>query len=188
LKLFDLLFLVLFLVTLIAMIVAAYQSLRGRIAKAGRVVLGSVIVWAIYLAVVIAVSLSTPRREVAIGEVRCFDDWCVAVAAMSPGPPFAATLRVSSRGARIRQGAPDTFVYLEDSAGKKIAPRTCSGPAFATKISSEESYEKICEFGVAAGERIAGLVVRHGSTGPVAVIIGDDAALFHKPAIVPIRD
>lgn len=181
LTIFDVLFLVLFLLTLIALIVAAYQSLRGGTGKAVRSVVGAAIVWVIYLGGVIVVSLSTPRREVAIGELRCFDDWCLTVERLSPA---SATLRVSSRAARIRQGAPDTFVYLEDSGGKKIAPRSCSGPGFENKISSEESYEKICEFDVSAGVQIAGLVVRHGSTGPGVLIIGDDSALFHQPAIV----
>lgn len=178
------LFLVLFFATLVVLLAGAFHSLRGRIAKAGRLVMAVAISWTIYLAVVVAVSLSTPRREVAIGEVRCFDDWCLTVERLSSG---SATLRVSSRAARIKQGAPDTFVYLEDSEGKKIAPRSCSGPPFATKIRSEESYEKTCEFDVATSGAIVGLVVRHGSTGPGAVVIGDDAALFHKPAIVRIN-
>ena len=45
--------------------------------------MGVVVFWAIYLCVVIAVSLSTPRREIAMGEDRCFDDWCIAVESIS---------------------------------------------------------------------------------------------------------
>ncbi len=187
--LFDLLFLVVFLATLIALIVAAYKSLRGRIAQAGRVLVGVVLFWAIYLCVVIAVSLSTPRRVIAMGEDRCFDDWCIAVEGVSGGSgKLSANLRVSSVAKRIQQGAPDTFVYLEDVDGKRYPSRpTGDQPSFATRIGPGESFKTVREFGVPEGVRIAGLVVRHGSTGPGAVVIGDDSALFHKPAIVKIR-
>jgi hypothetical protein len=189
LTVFDLLFLAVFFSTLIALIVGAYKSLRGRIAEAGRVLIGVVVFWAIYLCVVVAVSLSTPRRVVAIGEDRCFDDWCITVESISSGSSrVSANLRVSSIAKRIQQGAPDTFVYLEDAGGKRYPSRPGGGqPSFATKIGPGESFKTVREFDVPEGVRIAGLVVRHGSTGPGAIVIGDDSAIFHKPAIVKIE-
>jgi hypothetical protein len=51
-------------------------------------------------------------------------------------------------------------------------------------IGPGESYDTIREFDVPAGVKIVGLVVRHSGSGPGALVIGDDDALFHKPAIV----
>jgi hypothetical protein len=188
LTLFDLLFLAVFLATLIALIVGAYQSVRGRIAQAGKVLLGVIVFWAIYLCIVAAVSLSTPRRVVAIGEDRCFDDWCIAVEKVTGTGSIAVTLRVSSVAKRIRQSAPDTTVYLEDAEGKRYVSKPATGqPSFGTMIGPGESFVTVREFDVPSGARELGLVVKHGSTGPGAIVIGDDAAMFHKPAIVKIQ-
>jgi len=184
LKLFDLVFLLLFFATFVALIFAAYSAVRGRIGQASRIVLGTAGVWIIYLGIVVAVSLATPRRVVAVGEERCFDDWCITVLGKSAGPPIAVTLRVSSQAKRVRQSAPDTTVYLEDTGGKRYSPRSMeSQPSFGTMIGPGESFETIRLFDVPANVRILGLVVRH-STGPGAVIIGEDSAVFHSPAIV----
>jgi hypothetical protein len=184
LRIFDLLFLTLFLATFVALLLAAYSAVRGRIIKAGKIAIGSAAVWAIYLGIVVAVSLSTPRRIVAMGEERCFDDWCITVEGKSPGPPVAVTLRVSSHAKRVRQSAPDNTVYLEDSEGRRYSARPADAqPSFGTMIGPGEVYETIRQFDVPANVRILGLVVRH-STGPGAAIIGDDGAWFHPPAIV----
>jgi hypothetical protein len=186
LTLFDLLFLLIFLATLIALIVAAYLSLRGHFAKAGRLVLGVAMFWVVYLGVVAAVSLSTPRRMVAMGEDRCFDDWCISVERVSGTRPIAVTLRVSSRAKRVRQSAPDNIVYLEDSEGKKYASLPAGDqPSFGTMIGPGESFDTIRTFDVPVGAQGLGLVVQHGAI-PGNVIIGEDGALFHKPAIVKL--
>ncbi len=186
--LFDLLFIAVFLASLIILIVAAYLAVRGRFPSAGRLLLRLAMFWFVYLATVVAVSLSTPRRVLAIGEDHCFDDWCIAVKQVSDGPPLAVTLGVSSRAKRVRQGAPDTFVYLEDSQGNRYAPRPAAHqPSFATMIGPVESFETAREFDVPASARGLGLVVRHGSSGPGAIVIGDDSAMFHKPAIVKLN-
>ena len=191
-----------FLATLIALIAAAYQSIRGQIAKAGRIVLGTAGFWVIYLAVVAGVSLATPRRVIAIGEQRCFDDWCITVERVSGSNPSGSnpimvTLRVASVAKRITQAAPDTTVQLEDSDGRLYSSKSESGqPTFATKIGPGESFETMREFevpdnvknNVKNNVKIVGVVVRHGSSGPGAIVIGDDAAIFHKPAIVKIPE
>ncbi len=183
--LFDLLFIAIFLTTVGVLIYAAYCSLRGRLAKAGKVVLGAAIFWAIYLAIVIGVSLSTPRKVLAIGERRCFDDWCITVQSVDEGRPFKVTLRVYSDAKRVTQSAPDNRVFLEDETGKRYAAGPDNGqPPFSKMIGPGESYDTIREFDVPAGVKVVGLVVGHSGAGPGALIIGDDDAIFHKAAIV----
>jgi hypothetical protein len=185
LTLFDLLFLAIFIATAVVLIYAAYCSLRGRIAQAGKVVVGAAIFWAVYLAVVIVVSFATPRRVLAIGERRCFDDWCLTVQSVDDGRPFKVTLRVYSDAKRVTQSAPDNKVFLEDDSGKRYAAGPENGqPPFSKMIGPGESYDTIREFDVPAGVKIVGLVVGHSGVGPGAIVIGDDDAIFHKPAIV----
>jgi hypothetical protein len=52
-------------------------------------------------------------------------------------------------------------------------------------IGPGESFETVREFDVPAGVHGLGLVVRHGAF-PGNIVIGDDGALFHKPAIVKL--
>jgi hypothetical protein len=197
LTLFDLLFILVFVATAAALLFAAYAAIRGRFAQAGRVVLRTAIFWTVYLGIVVAVSLKTPRRVVAIGEQRCFDDWCITVERVShlpgagpgdsAGSPVSVVLSVSSEAKRVRQSAPDNAVFLENAQGKRYPARPAGAqPSFGTMIGPGESYETIREFDVPMNTQIVGLVVRHGGNGPGSVIIGDDAALFHKPAIVKL--
>ena len=183
--LFDLLFLAIFLATAVTLIYAAYCSLRGRLAKAGKVVLGAAIFWAVYLVIVTAVALATPRKVLAMGERRCFDDWCLTVVSADEGRPFKVTLRVYSDAKRVAQSAPYNRVFLEDDTGKRYSAGPENGqPPFSKMIGPGESYDTIREFDVPAGVKIMGLVVGHSGPGPGALIIGDDDAIFHKPAIV----
>ncbi len=187
--LFDLLFLLLFVVTLGWLVVAAYYSLRGRIGTAALQVGVMAGIWAVYLAIVIVVSLATPRKVLAIGERRCFDDWCLTVQSVNDTHPFKVTLRVYSDAKRVTQSAPQNKVFLEDNAGQRYASMPEKGPEngqapFSKMIGPGESYDTIREFDVPAGVKIVGLVVGHSGAGPGAMVIGDDDALFHKPAIV----
>ena len=156
---------------------------------AGKVVLGAAIFWAIYLTIVAAVSFATPRKVLAIGERRCFDDWCLTVQSVDGGRPFKVTLRVQSDAKRVTQSAPGNQVFLEDDAGKRYAAGPENGqPPFSKMIGPGESYDTIREFDVPAGVKIVGLVVGHSSgPNPGALVIGDDDAIFHKPAIVKLN-
>ncbi|HLW76529.1 MAG TPA: hypothetical protein VKS01_06075 [Bryobacteraceae bacterium] len=177
--LFDLLFLAVFLATLVALIAAAVFSIRGDNARAGRTALGVAVFLGIYLAIVLGVSLATPRRYVNLGERHCYDDWCVTVVEATAGSPFTVKLKVSSDAKRIRQSAPDTKVFLEDSTGKRYTGRIGPGqPGFGTMIGPGEWFETVHEFDVPAGVRVEGLVLAHG-TGPGLFVIGEDAALLH---------
>ncbi len=76
--LFDLLFILATLALVIAVTIAAFHAVRGRWSRALAVLRRVAIAGAIYFAVVVAVSLATPRQVVPLGSPQCFDDWCIA--------------------------------------------------------------------------------------------------------------
>jgi hypothetical protein len=81
--LFDLLFIVSFVTSVILIIRIGYLAVRGRktsVKTTARFLGGFV---GIYAAIVVQVSLSSARKLVGIGEPRCFDEWCIAVTAVS---------------------------------------------------------------------------------------------------------
>ena len=63
---------------------------------------------AIYMLVVLTVSVATPRRHYRLGDTQCFDDWCIAVTSATRATPTTVTvgLRLSSRAKRVSHQLP----------------------------------------------------------------------------------
>src|SRR6478672_4933150 len=110
---FEPLFLLLVLVAVVTLVTALAFVVRGKFARAVRIGRRFAMGATIYFAIVIAVSLVTPRREFRVGDTQCFDDWCIAVveAHRAESPPAASydvTLRLSNRGRRMPIGEKGT--------------------------------------------------------------------------------
>jgi hypothetical protein len=78
-SLFDLLFLVAALVTVITLATAGVIALQGYRAKAFRILRVYGICLVTYLATALSVDFFTPQRVIAPGLPWCFDDWCLQV-------------------------------------------------------------------------------------------------------------
>src|ERR1700730_9498098 len=72
---FDLLFIVVFLATIVTLLVAAVAAVRGRGRRAMAIMLRLGVFAGTYLGVVILVSLVSPRRVLNVGDDLCWDDW-----------------------------------------------------------------------------------------------------------------
>ena len=106
----DLLFVALVLVSAGVLLIAGLSLARGQFRRALRLLGGFTLGLTLYLGLVVAVSLLSAPREVAFGENRCFDDWCIAVEDVSrttsaTGATYTATLRLSNRARRVSQRA-----------------------------------------------------------------------------------
>lgn len=206
---FDLVFILVFLSTVVTLAFVLYAVVRGQQEKAGRVLrrLGTLL--AAYLGTVVAVSLLTPRRVLGLKEDQCFDDWCVAVeeVRLSPavGPPpllpakgifYVVELRVSSRALRRAQSAPDTTVYLLDNQGRTYHPSPEGQRAYeadhgeaaslGARLQPGGSFHTVRVFDLPGDARDVGLVVSHGE-GPGWFIIGDSQSLLHKRTMIRLR-
>lgn len=128
--LFDLIFLGNFLASLVTLGRVCYLLVRGRREAARRTVLGLTVSIGAYTLVLVIVSLSSRQKVLAIGEPQCFDDWCIAVEAVTRqqsigntqanGVFYVITARVSSRAKRRRQRETDVYAYLTDSRGRRF--------------------------------------------------------------------
>src|SRR5436189_1852216 len=83
---FDLFAIVSFLLTLGALVRIGYFLIRKRTAAASKTTVRIATFLAIYAAVLVVVSLVTPGKVLAVGQVRCFDEWCIAVTKASRQP------------------------------------------------------------------------------------------------------
>jgi hypothetical protein len=199
----DLFFLASVLLVLTLTVRIAVSMLRRRWETARRLatVLGFYL--GCYAALLIGVALARPRRILAPGERRCFDDWCAAAITARPadggveqpcesgraGRVWIATLEVSSVAKRIRQRARDARAEIEDRVGKRYepcAPALKNGGDSPLSLSAEigpgESFRLLLPFRLPAGSEPAGIVFHHGDF-PGAIIIGADQSFRHPPAL-----
>ena len=185
----DLWFLASVLFELALLLLTAVRAMRRQwdsVRRSARLAGGYLAVYAIVL---IAVSLVMPRRFLAPGERRCFDDWCVtALAAERNGHQWLAALEISSVAKRVHQRARDAEVEMEDLDGRRYRP--CGAPIGGRRMTGElapgESFQVTEPFCLPRDAQPAGLVIRHGAF-PGVLIIGDDQSFLHPPALARVN-
>lgn len=188
---FDLIFIVAFLSLVIAVVMAAFQAIRGRRERALTIVRRIGATAAAYFAAVAVVSIGTPRQVIPMGVAQCFDDWCIAAVGVAPQHAGAddslrVLLRLSSTARGITQGERDVRVYVIDDKNRQYAPIAEPG---ALPLSAGIPPE-----GVLTPSRLfvlprdAGhpmLIVVH-DWFPHCCIIADRESLLHRPTVVPL--
>ena len=187
---FDLLFILLFLTSVITLICVAVNAFRGRGAKALRTLRTYAICLAIYLAVVFAVALATPQRIIPLGEAHCFDDWCITVEhADHQANTYTVDLQLSSRAKRVTMRENGALVYLTDDQGRRFDPAPDpSAIPIDVQLQPGEAVETKRSFAVPNDAHGVGLVLAHQGffCFPGCFIIGDDGNPLHKRTIVPL--
>lgn len=187
---FDLLFILLFLTSVVTLATAAFAAMRRRFATALRILRNYAICFAIYMAIVATVALASPQRIVQMGEDRCFDDWCFAVEhADHQGSTYTLTLRLSSRAKRVSQREKGVNIYLMDAQGRRFSPSPDpSAVPFDVLLQPGEAVETKRSYTLPADARALGVVLAHDGSYcfPACFIIGDDGNPLHKRTLVPL--
>jgi hypothetical protein len=186
---FELLFLVLALVTLVTLLAAAVRQLTGRRGDARRLLLrllGGVV---LYLSAVVTVTIVQPRKEYRIGDVQCFDDWCIAVEGVQqsqdPAGPYEVRLRLENRSRGTPMGERGTVVYLTDAQGRRHDP--LPDPAevsFDARLEPGQSVVTTRYFRLPQDATGLGLVYTHEGGFPIAWLVLTEGGWFADPPIV----
>jgi hypothetical protein len=191
---FDLLFILLFLLVLAALTVAGTRAMRGRRREAFKIIRAVVLAGAAYFVVLIVVSLATPQRFLPIGVDRCSDDWCIAVTNVERTPSSAGTtynvaFRISSRARRVTQRERGVVVYLRDQSGYRYEPQPDPAAVpFDTQLAPLEAINATRRFVLPSEVHNVGLVVsRSGVPFPGCCIIGGEGSLLHRRTIVSLE-
>jgi len=208
-SLFDALFVAVALAVVVTIATAAASAVRGRWRRAAALLGACAAGTAIYLGVVVAVSLASPQRVLAIGDDWCFDDWCVTVdevrrtsvlgprdrPATADGTFWVVRLHLSNHGRGRAQRASSAAIHLLDARGRRHAVslrgqqalEADEGPAppLTATVSVGTPVNTVQVFDVPSDARIRGLTVRHPvGPAPGLFIVGDPASLLHRPTIV----
>jgi hypothetical protein len=196
----DLFFLASVLLVLILCGRIAISALQGRWGTARRTARLLGLFVASYAVLLMALALALPRRFYAVGERRCFDDWCVAAlgARVADGPAdppcqpmqgsrtWVAVAEVSSVARRVRQRARDARAELEDRQGHRYQPCAAPSRQLSDELGPGESFRVLLPFRLPMGARPAGLVVHHGDF-PGIVIVAADRSFLHPPALMRVQ-
>lgn len=190
---FDLLFILLFLTSVITIAFAAFSALRGRRPRAMAILRRYAVGAAIYLGIVLIVSLAAPRQLLRLGEPLCFDDWCITVENVERGVSpsevtYIASLHLASRARRVAQRENDLVVYLSDTFGRRYDP-VADSTAIPLNVLLQplESVTTRRTFKVPAGATVSGLVITHESKFPIEWLIIGGGPL-RKPPMVRIEE
>ncbi len=135
---FEPLFILCFLATVVVLIVATVTAISGKRARALAALRKLGICAMIYVTVLLVVSAASARKIYRIGDQQCFDDWCITVTgATRPRPESAEVrLRLSSRTKRVPQREKGTLAYLIDSQGGGTILRRNRSPFRSTRCFS----------------------------------------------------
>jgi len=187
---FDLLFLASFLVSVVALIAAAYAAIRGRVSRAFSI-LG---VWmacaVLYLGASLAVAYAAPQRVIPAGTPWCFDDWCLTVENIKrTDTVYKVDLRISSAAKRVTQRALGAWIYLRDENDTHYDPTPDpTDVPLDVLLQPGESVAAQRSFKVPGKVHELGLVTGHGGGPPCGLmslaIIGAGGCLFHKETMI----
>jgi hypothetical protein len=189
-SIFDLLFIVLFLATVVALLTAASFAIRGQGARAVALLRRLGICVGAYLGIIVVTSLFWPRTVLRVGDRRCFDDWCIAVENAIRQPAgdhvdYLVAIRLSSTARRVSQRENDVAVYMTDDSGRRYDPApNKSDVSLNVRLGPQESVAATRSFEVSADTREPGVVIAHEGGFPIGWFIIGYETWFHKPTIV----
>jgi hypothetical protein len=186
---FEPLFILLFLAAIITLIVAGVSAFTGRRSRALKILRRLAIGAAAYFAVVVAVAATSTPRVYHVGEMQCFDDWCITVVdakrtATDSAQMWAVTLRISSRAQRVAQRETGATVYLTDSLHRRfdVASGVPVMPLDA-QLQPGESIESVRAYRLPPDARAVGLVYTHEGVFPIGDFIIGENEWFHKTVV-----
>ena len=206
---FDLLFIFLFLATIITLLIIVINMLCGRKHTALRIlrILGGSL--AAYFCVVVVVALAAPQKVLMPGQSRCFDEMCFTVTNVKIAPTigrkppitkaegvfYLVTIQISCHGhgrAQSEGGVGASLIdakgytYEVSSAGQHAYEAESRGnPPLTTRVAPGENVSSVQVFDVPV--KASEVALHIGHSGPGLFIIGDDESPLHKPTIIRLQ-
>ena len=195
--LYELLFILLFLVSVGSLLLSA---LLWRSGKAKKLLAGLVCVWVVYLAVLAVADVLQAPKVFKVGEEECFDEMCFAVVDAPHGEQTGAagggktlkvvTIRATSRslgrpqaegGLRARLYGDGRYIDASATGQASYEAQHGAAARLTDRLAPGESKLAVVVFEVPQGMGTPGLVLDHGFT-PGYFVIGESPFL-HQPDV-----
>jgi hypothetical protein len=174
--------------------------LRGERTKAFKGLRWVAVVWVVYLAVLVGVSLKQPQRVVALGQDQCYDEMCFTVVgadeiprllgkneAMDGGRLIRVKVRVHNTARDKTQSQGLIRAYLVDKQGQRWEEsKGVSGNRLTAKVEAGGTMVSEPVFKVTEDATGLELVFTRGSWQPGALVIGDSDSWLHRKTVVAL--
>lgn len=163
------------------LIVAVVLAVRRSWSRLRATVVGAVSLVIMYAAALVTVSVATPPSSMAIGQWKCFDDWCASVTSLTrTGDAVVVTLSVQNRGRR--EQAPDTprAWFVHDGRRDQLAV-----PGLASRVPGG-AVQALPQIRLMAPRSESPMLVITEGGFPSRLVIGDDNSPFHPQAGWPL--
>lgn len=175
-SLFDLLFLVCALATIVSLLVALMCAVSGRSRRALAILRAWAVAAAIYFAADLVSVFTTPLRVLYPHDPECSDDWCFTVesSGREPADPaiYRVNLKIYSRALRVEQRERGLRLYLTGPDGRRYDPLDQPGDVpFDTKLGPGESAAVSRAFRIPPGVRGLTLSMVHEDGFPIGKLI-----------------
>ncbi len=191
----------------IALVVTLVTRRRKAAARIG---LGVAAWIGIYAAALLLVSLTTPQRELAMGEEHCFDEMCFSVQNVATsktldegnqklttgGIFYIVTVQLRNDAKRVAQKPSDLAIWIQDNQGRSYTQILGAGDALGQpldasrlwdqKLQAGESQARTLAFDLPADTAEPRLVITEGG-GPTFLIIGDENSPFHAKTVFKLK-
>lgn len=188
---YEPLFLLIALASVIVLISIAVKAIAGRGKSAARL-LG---IWAgcmlLYFGICVVSAARVQQRVLRLKEPQCFDDWCIEIddvthASAASQEEYDATIRIFSEAKRVTQREKSVTVMLQDASGNRFAasPAAAGEPPFDSQLGPGDSVTTHRAFQVPRGVQPAGIVIVHTGFQMGWLVIGEGQNIFHKEPIV----
>jgi hypothetical protein len=203
--LYELLFILLFLGSVIGISLAGIVWVKGAVPKRLLVALTST--WIIYFVILVVSDSFSSQELFKIGEEECFDEMCVSVVGVQTSPVqssnsgpttnnlYVVKVRLTShslgrtqaeRGLRGRLFDGQTYFGVSQPAQMDYEAHHGTGPNLTQEIGPGESVFVVLVFDVPKQITQPALTLDHGFT-PGYFVIGE-SPFFHKPDIHLLAD
>lgn len=189
---FDLLFILLFFLTAFSLLAAAWFALRREPIRARKILTRILVGAGIYVAILILVSLLSPRQILHIGECQKSDDMCFSIEGYQrlqakTGNAYRVDMKISNTGIGRSQRENNLVMYLTDDQGRRYdAVLDGSEIPFNILVPPKESAVVSRSYVLPENDKGVGAVITHEGGFPIRwLIIGYDS-WFRKPPLVPL--
>jgi hypothetical protein len=202
---FDLLLILLVLTTVVAFLVAVVALFFRRWNLSGKLLVGVVVAWVIYLGVGTVVAVRTPQHIMSLGEARCFDEMCFAVTGYNRIPAkivgrslYLVDVRITNRSRGRAQREIGRKGVLIDRSGevyeasneglRALSPADgVPYPGLDAEVVPGQSLDTKLAFDLPADVDYPGFAL--GSNlrlNPARIVVDDEEHFLHWPTVWPL--
>ncbi len=202
-----------FLITALALVLAlafvAVSLVRKRIATATKAA-GLVLAWlAVYVGILIAVSLTSPEPILDRGQEHCFDEMCFSVQGVAETPTlgtrqasgvfYIVDVKLRNAAGRTAQKPSNPQIWIIDGDrheyrqmlvgdGDNAGQALGAEQIWTRRINPGDAVEQRVAFDLPADVVAPRLVITEGSGFPTDIIIGDENSLWHAKTTFRLKD